>query len=325
MAELPPLSSLTLVGRARRLRGLALAALGDYDLDVHRIRLISNAWNCVFRLDTDRGPLVLRISLPGHGATASQVRSEAVFLDALDRLSDLDVPAPIPARDGRLVVSATAPGVPEARMCVVFSWVVGAELRTGLTPALARSHGALHARLHDFAAGWTPPSGFQTRDYTHAFHFGADIVLWQADLFGHERLLREALAAADALITLVRARSPLIVTHGDLHARNVLVHRGVLRPIDFEDVMWATRGLDVATSLYYVAHRPDYRELQDGFQAGYEDVAPWPEVEPGEVDRLRFPRAIYLLNLFAADAAERVRDWPALVERMARLARVVVS
>ena len=44
--------TLTNRGRALRLRQLALAALADYDLDVKSVRLITNLFNGIFRVDT---------------------------------------------------------------------------------------------------------------------------------------------------------------------------------------------------------------------------------------------------------------------------------
>lgn len=320
-----PFDSLTLRGRARRLRRLALAALPSWDLDVQRMTLLDNSWNGVFRVDATQGRSVLRVGIPDLGQTVATVRSEALFMAALARESDLRVPAPRRTRDGSLTVCAGAPGVPQERICVVFGWVPGKDLADEITPANWFKHGALHARMHDFAASWTPPAGFEIGDFTRTFHFPGERSLWDAELFGHERLLREALAATDERIAAIRRREPVIVTHGDLHHWNVKLHRGVLAPIDFEDAMWATRLQDVSTSLYYVSRRADYLELAAAFRAGYESVAPWVERVPGEVDRLLVARGLALVDIVAADAAFRVADWRATVERLARLARIALA
>ncbi len=317
--------SLTLRGRARRLRGLAKAALVEYDLDVRRMRLIMNSWNCVFRIDTPDGPYVIRVSLPGYGHSLQRVRSEAAYLAALTSQTDLRAPRPIPSRDGRLAVAAGAAGVPEERMCVVYSWVPGSDLAESVTPTNYAMHGALHARLHGFGALWQPPAGFDVHEFDRVFHMDDDVVVWDAELFGYTDELRQAWGAANELIQAVRTRDPVIITHGDLHQFNVKLHRGVLAPIDFEDLMYATRGLDVAISLYYVSRRDDYAALRDAFRRGYETVAPWPEGVPGEIDALRFNRALLLLNLLAGDAQFRVADWRATVERVVTLGRGLLS
>lgn len=322
---LAPYMSLTLRGRARRLRALARAALEEYDLDVRRMRLIMNSWNCVFRIDTPDRPYVIRVSLPGYGHSPQRVRSEAAYLAALTSHTDLAAPRPIPSRDGRLAVAAGAPGVPEERMCVVYSWVPGSDLADSITPPNWHKHGALHARLHDFGARWQPPPGFDVHDFDRVFHMGDEVVIWDAELFGHRDVLREAWSASNELIDTVRARDQVLITHGDLHHMNVKLYRGTLIPIDFEDLMWATRGLDLAISLYYINRRDDYETLRDAFRQGYETVASWPEGAPAEIDALRFNRALLLLNLLAGDTQFRVANWRATVERAVGLARGLLA
>ena len=317
---LPPLSSLTLRGRARRLRRVAEAALPAWPLQVRRLRLLSNSWNCVFRVDADEGTYALRVGLPDQGMTIPGVQSEAAVLEALVE-AGFEVPRPIRARDGRAAVVAGAPGVEHDRICFLTSWIPGRDLAAEITPARWAQHGALHARLHRFAATWTPPE-LAIGDFTHTFHFENSGQSWpDAELFGHEALFAEALAATDARIAAVRRRDPVIVTHGDLHHANVKLHRGVLRAIDFEDAMWATPLQDVATSLYYVSKRGDFEALRDAFADGYAAVAPWVEAEDGEVEALLFARGMVLLEFLAADLAVRSVDWRNFVERIATLAR----
>jgi hypothetical protein len=47
-----PYSALSEQSQARRLRPLALNALKSYDLDVAHLRLVSNDFNGIFRVDT---------------------------------------------------------------------------------------------------------------------------------------------------------------------------------------------------------------------------------------------------------------------------------
>ena len=59
-----PYAALTVRGQARRLRGLALEALKQYDLEVARLRLVTNDFNGIFRVDTiDGRKLILRAAL----------------------------------------------------------------------------------------------------------------------------------------------------------------------------------------------------------------------------------------------------------------------
>ena len=73
---------LTDAGRRRRLRRLAIQALDDYDLDVVRMRAMTDATNGVFRLDTaDGGRFAMRVGMgPPAGHRPDEVDSELEFL-----------------------------------------------------------------------------------------------------------------------------------------------------------------------------------------------------------------------------------------------------
>jgi Ser/Thr protein kinase RdoA (MazF antagonist) len=109
-----PYSALTELGQARRLRPLALNALKPYNLEVRCLRLLTNDINGIFRVDTtDSQKFILRVTLPEGGHNLDHVAAEMDWLAALARDTTLSVPRPLPARDGRLVVEAAAPGVPQ--------------------------------------------------------------------------------------------------------------------------------------------------------------------------------------------------------------------
>src|SRR5512147_1957286 len=92
-----PFEALTAMGRARRLRPLVELALRDWDLEVRGIRLLTNDFNCVFRIDTSTGPFVLRVSLPFR--TDAQLRAELDWLDALQGV--VDAARAVPTLSGR--------------------------------------------------------------------------------------------------------------------------------------------------------------------------------------------------------------------------------
>ncbi|MCP4870732.1 MAG: phosphotransferase [Proteobacteria bacterium] len=318
-------TELTLQGRARRLRALAEAALASYDLDVRRMRLITNTWNCIFRLDTPTGPLVLRVTLPGHGHDLPMVQAEADYLEALGEATDLLIPAPIRNHHGELVTEASAPGVPEPRTCIVFSWVPGPDLARHVTPANWRLMGELMARLHDFGEAWTPPPGFTVGTYDSLILRPDPVVVADADLGEHRSVILEAWELADQRVRAVAARDSAILCHGDLHQWNVKLHRGVLGPIDFEEVVWSAPLLDAMVSLYYVSSRPEYPALFDAFRDGYSSLRPWFEQELGEVEGLLIARGLDLLNVIAGDDELEMSNWEAFVGKVARLARSALA
>lgn len=320
---LKPYFDLTGRGRALRLRRLALNALEQYDLDVTRVRLITNEFNGIFRVDTATGDkYVLRVTLPegGHGLDA--VCGEMVWLDALSRDTDLSVPRPLAARNGQLVVEAESAGVPQPRLCAIFGWVSGTNLADHLTPENVSRLGELSARLHAHAATFTPPAGFTALRFDKVFPFPEPVVLLQdkyRHLFPPERraIYERAIAwAQEAIDRLQASGEPMRVTHGDLHQWNVRVYRGVLSPIDFEELMWGWPVQDIATTLYYFPE-PNFQELRAAFQRGYTCHNPWPERYPGEIDAFIAARGMGEINFTLQDPDP---DWqarvPDIVERI---------
>ena len=66
------------------------------------------------------------------------------------------------------------------------------------------------------------------------------------------------------------------IIHGDLHQWNVRNARGVLSPIDFEDLMLGWPMQDIATTLYYF-DAENISALRDAFQTGYTRQARGPK------------------------------------------------
>jgi Ser/Thr protein kinase RdoA (MazF antagonist) len=323
-----PFTALTELGQARRLKPLAEAALAAYDLDWTALRLISNGWNCVFRVETPAGPSVIRISRPIPAADERSVVSEVEFMSELAGHTDIAVPAVVRNRQGELVTTAGFEGVPEPRECVVFGWLGGPNLADQADSESYRSLGALMGKMHRFAAAWTPSPGFVATDYDSALPYGEPLVVFEpgrADLYGLDELLHEAADATNARIAAVRSERSSIVVHGDLHQWNVKIKRGVLSPFDFEDLLWAVPVLDVTTSLYYVRNQQDYPELARAFKAGYEQIRPWVEQEPGEIDRLMFARALDLLNAVLLDEGLDFGDVETFVRRREAFAKLALG
>ncbi len=324
-----PFAELTELGQARRLRPLAMAALAQYDLEVTGLRLITNGWNGVFRVDTTIGPHVIRVSRPIPGALERSVASEVGFMSALAQGTDVAVPPVVHDRRGELVTIASAEGVPEPRECVVFGWIGGPDLAHRRSPRTWGQLGELMATMHAFAETWVAPDWFRVTDYDSCIPYGEPLVVFEpgrTELYGLESLLREATEVTNERIAALGREVPSVVLHGDLHQWNVKIRHGVLAPFDFEDLLTGAPVLDIATSLFYVYGDDDYRALAGAFKAGYERRRPWPEREPGEMERLMFARSLDLLNAVLLDGSlELGSDLEAFVRRRGPMARLALG
>jgi Ser/Thr protein kinase RdoA (MazF antagonist) len=316
---------LTNRGRAMRLRRMAVVALQRYDLDVERVRLLSNDLNGIFRVDLKSGKkLVLRVCLPepDSGHSLPEIRSEMMWLDALSRDTDLGVPTPLANRDGALVTTVEVEGVPEARHCVLFGWIPGPDLADRLTLENVEKMGSLSAQLHAHAETFREPPEFSIKTADSVFPFGDEVVLFEKvhrDLVPSERrelFRRTAKRVEDALHELYADRRGLRVVHYDLHHWNVKVFRGRLYALDFEDLMWGFPVQDIAITFYYWQDHPQFGELREAFKGGYTQHASWPEQARGQIDTFIAARGLDLANFVLGDPSPEWRQSaPAFLER----------
>lgn len=297
-----PFDQLTYQGRARRLRQLAINALTHYDLDVTRVRLIQAYFNAIYRVDTADGTkYVIRVSLPNYRET-DEIQAEALWLAALRRDCDQTVLEPLLNRAGDFVTVAEAPGVPEARRCVVFSWVPGLDLCDDLTLPNYEKLSRLMAQFHQHAATFTLPDHLHVKRFDVVFPYDEPVNLLEGEYA--QQISAEARASvryiADCaqimLDQLLATGEPIHLIHADLHIWNVKVYQERLYAFDFDDMMYGYPTQDIGIALYYIHRRDDFTDLYGAFRRGYESVLPWPERFRAEVETWIAWRCIDLLN-----------------------------
>jgi Ser/Thr protein kinase RdoA (MazF antagonist) len=190
--------------------------------------------------------------------------------------------------------------------------------------------GELSARLHAHAQTYRHPNHLSLLTLDRVFYFPEPVVLFEerfADLFPPERkaIYQKAIDwAQDSIDQLQASGAPMRILHGDLHQWNVRIARGVLSPIDFEDLTLGWPVQDIAITLYYLFPLENFPSLRSAFQEGYTRHRPWPEQHPGEIDSFIAARGMGLANLVLnepniaarGDAAEFVKR---IEERLRRL------
>jgi Ser/Thr protein kinase RdoA (MazF antagonist) len=330
-----PFAELTTRGQARRLRRLALNALGQYDLDCADVRLLGVYTNTLFRVRTTRGPsYVLRVCTAGW-RTATDLRSEAMWLQALHRDTDIGAPVPMPARDGEFVVETSVEGVPGSRHCLLMSWIPGPLLASRLTVDNMIEMGDLFARLHEHGSHYLPPRGFTRRRMDSIYARGEeDVLLGETcrEAFTPRTLdivERTVALVQEAFASLYADPDGLQVIHNDLHHENIKIDRGRLRPFDFEDTIWGYPVQDIAMALQdlMMAVAPDaFEPLQHAFRAGYERRRAWPAQDGRQIDTFRAGRLLWVANYVARFERQYLQahiDWTAqLLERFLETGQV---
>jgi Ser/Thr protein kinase RdoA (MazF antagonist) len=296
--------------RAARLRPLAERAVARYDLPSPTLTLLTNDWNCVFRIDTvDGSRYVLRIGLPESGP--DRALAEAAWLAALATDGSVVVPEPVPAHDGSLAVVAEAEGVPEPRTCVVFKWLEGRPLIEVSSEENLEAFGATIARLHLQAAGFHVPPGMRVWDSPYPFE--EPRVLFEAEhaasLGGFRATYERALDVTVKAIERLQAAEPPRMIHADLHEDNVFVRAdGSLAVLDFDDCLagWPVQDLGVTVSA--LAAGGDLEPREAALRRGYERVAAWPERTPGEIHVFGADTCLSLANLIVQDHDPAYRE-----------------
>jgi Ser/Thr protein kinase RdoA (MazF antagonist) len=290
-----------------RLETLLRRALVAWETDVADVSLLKYRENAVFSVSGGCGTrAVARVHRPGYRSD-EEIRSELAWMRHLDACG-VSTPAAIPTRDGDVVVTAAAPGVPEPRQCDLLAWVEGkppGTLEGGVqdseegTRALYRTIGAVAARMHELAARWPRPPGFTRPSWNRETlvgespTFGAfeDLAVLTAE---QRRILVEARERVRSRLARLGPADMLI--HGDLVPDNVLVDGGAIRVIDFDDLGWSWVGFEMATALFPLRVGGCFEAGLEGYLEGYRQVRPFPPLELEALPDLLLARGLSYLG-----------------------------
>jgi Ser/Thr protein kinase RdoA (MazF antagonist) len=316
-------AELTYLGQVRRLRRLAESAIRDFGLEGARLSLVNHGENTTYRVDVAgalsaeaaSSPYVgnrylLRIHRTGYQSGASII-SELAWLSALRREARLPVPEPVPSPAGELLVTASAPGIPEPRRCSLLRWLKGRFCRRSCEPRHLRAVGRLTARLHHHAEEWQLPAGFARRhwNWEGLFGDGAGFYLDSHDVWG---LLPPAVAGPfhevagqmrQLMLEWGQGPDAVGLIHADLHMDNVLFWNDEARPIDFDDCGFGYRIYDLATALSDWQGVEEWPRLREALLEGYAQIHPLPQAQLAQLDLFMAARHVSLM-LWATDMAQ---------------------
>ncbi len=274
--------------RSERMTHLAVEALKSWGITDCAPKLKKIRENAVFRVAApDGGDAALRIHRHGYHSDVS-LESELQWMRALQQ-DGIDVPAIVPTLSGELFITASVTSVPEPRQVDMVSWLPGAPLGTleeGLSTAVVDLSqtffgiGRLVAKLHNHAAAWPQPKGFQR----HAWD--VDGLTGEQPLWGRFWEFPGLDSSQRALLERARdtARSDLIsvgqpeesygLIHADLNLDNMLLQDGSVKAIDFDDCGFGWHLFDLATISILFRGTDDYDEIYSALIAGYRQVRP---------------------------------------------------
>ncbi len=270
-----------------RLRAGASSLVAEWGLSPRtEVTLLNISENATFRADDPEaaGPIILRVHRPGYH-TRREIESELAWIEDLRARRIAEIPAPLPCAGGGHIASFDLDGDP--RDVVAFAF------RPGEEPSPAghlvdgfRDLGAISARLHAHARGWSPPAWFERKTWTfdttvgHTPHWGD----WRAGLGltadGKAMLERTARKMERRLAAFGEGPDRFGLIHADLRLANLLVDDGRIAVIDFDDCGFGWFAFDFAAAISFIETDPAIPDLQAAWAEGYRTVAPLdPSVE----------------------------------------------
>lgn len=264
---------------------------------IQATQLTGGDWNDVYRLETTRGHLIVRIRHPT--TRLAQVIYEHALMQAI-HLSIPEVPSPYIARDGKSFL------LHEGRIVALFPYLAGRPIDRD-SHVEGRAAGHMLGRIHQISLNSLPPMPpaelpsigqfdwadnhcWAWSDIEKLFDQGADQCPYPADeadalenvqaIFDQfDRIVWARAVHADWLAQVAEVEPTLLIApiHGDFYRRNVLINQGQISAvIDWDDCRPDWLVYELGRSAWEFAkdtttHSLDYSRLR-GFLQGYHEA-----------------------------------------------------
>ena len=281
---------------------LAARALSHWGLEDATMRILNHSENTMYLVTPRPGlrQLVLRVHRRGYHSRDG-IRSELAWAQALQTEAGVKTPQAVVARDGELVHTVQHPELAEARNCVLFEFIDGAEPDQNRLIEPFKQLGEVTARMHAHASGWRRPAFFErlTWDFDHCLGATPYWGSWRdgpdLDPKGR-RVLERAVATIEARLgRFGRPPHRYGLIHGDIRLANLLIHDDDTRVIDFDDCGEGWHLYDAATAVSFIEHRPDIDELMAAWVEGYRRIGAIAAAEENEMWTFIMMRRLTLL------------------------------
>ncbi|MBT3170842.1 MAG: phosphotransferase [Rhodospirillaceae bacterium] len=272
--------------RAERMAHLAVEALKSWGITDCTPELVKIRENAVFRVPAPGGgEAALRIHRHAYHSDVA-LESELQWMRALQQ-DGIDVPAIVPTQIDALFITESVASVPEPRQVDMVRWLPGVPLGTleeGLSAAVHdigqtfTQVGRLVGELHNHAANWPLPEGFQRHAWDVDGLTGEQPFwgrFWEfPGLDAAQRALLERArdTARDDLFAIGQPKENYGLIHSDLNLDNMLLHDGRVMAIDFDDCGFGWHLFDLATISILFRGTDDYDQIHQSLITGYRQV-----------------------------------------------------
>ncbi|HKX69044.1 MAG TPA: phosphotransferase [Intrasporangium sp.] len=292
--------------QAEALRPAAMDAAEAFGLEVHRLELVSHAFNSTFSLEAGDGRrLALRVNTNSTSSVA-EVATQQQWLTAIAAETTVHVPRPVstPRGEWYAQVESAALGRPVLVTCA--SWLEGPDVGDP-DAEVARELGRSIALLHAHGTGWQLPPGGRLPRFDSPFFRDPDRLGSASGLTDDQHeVLRRARVATTEAFRRADAAGPVIPLHADLHGGNLKWQDGRLAVFDFDDCGLGVPALDLAISTFYL--RGSDPATEPAMLSGYAEVSVLPDIAPADFEALVASRQLFLANLLLGSSTAQWRE-----------------
>lgn len=260
------------------------------------LSLIHVSENKTFRIDSvDGRRFALRLARPGYH-TAPEFTSEVAWIEALRMESVVAVAGPVRGRDGNHVQQIAS------NNALLFEWADGSEpVMSDNLLSLAEQVGALAAHLHHHALDWQRPAGFIRPRWDFHAALGNDIRWgdWRKGLGVEAQMLpllsRTVVGIEHQLTAYGQSKQRFNLIHGDLRLANLLIDKGAITVIDFDDCGFGWLMYDAASMISFHEHETQAPQMIQHWIEGYRRIRNLTSDDEAAIQTLIMFRRLLLL------------------------------
>lgn len=213
-----------------------------YGIENASLTLLRHNENAVWKVELlEELCYVLRIHMPANGLDiihrAEWVESEMMFLRELSENSDISVQRPIGTKDGQYMIQLSSNG----GFVTLLSWLLGATFDQLENTAVNNAFfvGELVAEMHEYVLKWPNSRKLLRPTYdskrvmnaVNSLKEGIGMGLFSKDIY--TKLYEGAMCICDKMDQENSREGWNGLIHGDLGPGNIIIHEGIVSPIDF--------------------------------------------------------------------------------------------
>lgn len=326
----------------QRVKRFAEKALENYEITAASTSLVSGGGKQILYVVSEEGKdyglrMYTPISEPanhdedfvGNPRTEAALRSQLLWLNAMQDEPELGLPLPILTKAGALLSTISLEGEPKGRHVALLKWVSGDHrwfrAKGAQSPVLEELDmfrlGAYTGRLHLQSQNFSAPENFIRPTWDYETIFGGDARLWNSEetiLSSSDTKLLSSVAERlkQSLSEYGKDRENFGLIHRDLQPKNLVFYNDHPRAIDFDHCGWGYYLYDLSFLLFYIDQEDSvfYRaSMKDGLISGYMSERPLSQHDLEQLETFVVMRHLNRVNyiLWKVENTNADRAWGA--------------